>query len=143
MVAEGNKVVAQRLYKEVINEGNLAVVDEIVAEEYVNHNEAPGQAPGREGLKQIITLFRTAFPDLDVTIERMLAEGDQVMVHETIQGTHKGEFFSIAPTGKQVTAPVMNVYRVADGKIAERWGIVDELSILQQLGVVYQELTAG
>jgi len=132
-----NKAIARRFIEEVWNNGNLAVLDELVATNLVDHNPStPGQGSGVEGFKQVFSTFRTAFPDLHFTVEDMVAEGDKVVSRVTARGTHKGEFAGIAPTGKQGAAEAIDITRIAGGKIVERWGIVDQLGLLQQLGVV-------
>ncbi len=137
MSIEENKALVQRFVEEVWNKGNLAAADEFLAANSVGHDpDAPGLAPGVEGFKQVFTMFRTAFPDLHVTVEDMIAEGDKVVSRTTARGTHKGELMGIAPTGKQVTVAEIRIHRIAGGKIVEHWGIVDKLSLMQQLGVV-------
>jgi steroid delta-isomerase-like uncharacterized protein len=135
-VAE-NKAILRRLYEEIHNKGNMAVADELIAADFVNHNvPSPEIPPGPEGVKQIFTMFRHAFPDFNVTVEDMVAEGDKVVARLTVRGTHKGEFMGIAPTGKQITISVIDIARIASGKIVERWGAEDNLGMMQQLGVV-------
>jgi predicted ester cyclase len=134
-----NKAMIERLFEEVWNKGNLAVVDELVASSFVNH--ANPEAPqGIAGYKQSVTTSRSVWPDWHETIEDMLTEGDKVIVRFTIRGTHKGEMSSpmgtIAATGKQIAASGIVIYRLANGKIVERWGNVDTLGILQQVGAI-------
>ncbi|MFQ5859851.1 MAG: ester cyclase, partial [Anaerolineae bacterium] len=133
-VTEENKAVVRRLYDELWNQGNLAIVDELVAADFVDHNPDPGQPPGPEGWKQSATVSRAGFPDLQVTIEDMVAEGDRVTLRLKGSGTHTGEFAGIPPTGNQFSAGWVDVVRVEDGKIAERWGQFDALGFLTQLG---------
>ena len=136
MSVEHNKALVRRLYEEALNKGNLAVVDEIIAPNYVRHGLAPGAPPGPESTKQVFTMMRTAFPDLRITVEPMVGEGDMVAAQLTHRGTHKGEFMGIAPTGKQVTVTTIGIYRFAGNKLEEAWIQMDELGMLQQLGVV-------
>jgi steroid delta-isomerase-like uncharacterized protein len=136
MSAEQNKTIARRLLEEAWSKGNLAVLDEIVAPLAVDHNPAPGQAPGLEGLKQLITMVREAFPDWSYTIEDMVTEGDKVAIRWIAQGTHRSHFLGIPPTSKQVKVPGINIERIVDGKIVEWWHNFDMLGWLQQLGVV-------
>ena len=137
MSTEGNKAILRRGYEEIHNKGNLAAIDELVASDYVEHSPgAPGLPPGLEGVKQTFTMFRTAFPDFHVTVEDMVAEGDKVVARLTMSGTHKGEFAGIGPTGKQITVAVIDIMRFVGGKAVEHWNIVDNLEIMQQLGVV-------
>ncbi|MFQ5901607.1 MAG: ester cyclase [Thermodesulfobacteriota bacterium] len=137
MSVEENKAIMRRWYEEVLNKGNLAVVDELIATDCVDHNPlAPELPAGLEGVKQGFTMFRTAFPDVRVTVEDMIAEGDKVVSRLTLRGTHKGEFMGIAPAGKQVTVASIDIVRIAGGKMVEHWDVIDELSMMQQLGVV-------
>ena len=133
---EDIKALARRLPLEGFNEGNAAVFDEVVAADANDHLPPPGLPPGREGYKQFVTVLRAAFPDIHYTVNEEVAEGDKMMHHTTARGTHKGEFLGIAPTGKQVTWDEMHILRFANGQAVEHWGNVDQLSILQQLGVI-------
>lgn len=121
-------------YEEMFNQGNLAAVDKYIAADYVEHQTMPGQAPGVEGFKQLITALRTAFPDLHITVEDMVVEGDKVAVRSTARGTQKGEFMGIAPTGKSVSMTAIDILLFKDGKAVEHWGNEDDLGLLQQLG---------
>jgi steroid delta-isomerase-like uncharacterized protein len=137
MSIEENKAIVRRLYEEVHNKGNFVVADELVATNFIDHNaSSPEIPPGPEGVKQTFTTFHNAFPDFNVTVEDMVAERDKVVARLTIRGTHKGEFMGIAPTGKQVAIEVIDITRVAEGKIVERWGQADMLGMMQQLGVI-------
>jgi predicted ester cyclase len=136
MSVETNKALICRLYDEALNKGNLAVVDEIIAPNYVRHGLAPGALPGPESTKQVFAAMRTAFPDLHTTVEPMVGEGDKVAAQLTHSGTHKGEFRGIAPTGKQVTVTTIGIYRLAGHKLEEAWIQMDELGMLRQLGLV-------
>lgn len=136
MSTEDNKALVRRLYEEVFNRGNLSTVDELLAADYIDHTALPGTSPGPGGLKQFISMFRAAFPDLHFTIEDMIAEGDTVVVRQTYRGTHKGDLMGISSTGKQVTITSIDIGRFAGGKLVEHWGSTDSLGLLQQLGVV-------
>lgn len=136
MSTEENKALMRRFYEE-ISKGNLAVVNELTAADLVDHSPfVPGLAPGRQGTLELFTMIRAAFPDLRVTAEDMVAEGDKVAARATMSGTHKGEFMGIAPTGKQITVGVIEILRIAGGKMVEHWNVVDSLGMMQQLGVV-------
>jgi len=135
-VSEENKAALQRFYEEVLNKHNLALIDELAAPNFVDHNPSPGQTPGREGLKDSFRQMLAAFPDLRVTVDDLLAEADKVAAHITMKGTHKGEFMGIAPTGRQVEMRISDIVRIAGGKAVERWGVEDSLGMLTQLGVV-------
>jgi predicted ester cyclase len=135
MSTEENKAKVRRNIEEAFNKGNLAVADEIIAANYVLH--APGQEfKGPEGFKQYGTMMRTGFPDFHMTIEDMVADGDNVACRFTVRGTHKGDLMGIAPTGKQVTITGIVISRFAGGKEVEAWASPDMLAMMQQLGVV-------
>ncbi|MBV9171031.1 MAG: ester cyclase [Chloroflexi bacterium] len=135
MSTEDNKAVFRR-WCEVISQNRLDRVEEIIASDEVDHALPPGVPPGLDGLKQIFTLLHTAFPDLQIEIEDLIAEGDKVVGRVTARGTHEGEFMGIAPTGKRVSFTAIDIVRIAGGQIAERWSQADNLALLQQLGPV-------
>jgi len=134
MEIEENKAVNRRLYEEIWNKGNLALIDEIIAEDFVFHRSGSPMVKGPEFYKGAYHFLKTAFPDLHITIEDVIAEGDKVMTRTTWQGTHKGEYMGLAPTGKQISATEINIDRYKDGKVIEGWGGVDRFDLLQQLG---------
>ena len=136
MSAEENKAIARRGY-EAINQNNLDALDEVVASDITDHDPAPGQAPGLEGVKQWFSSMHTAFPDFQMNVEDMIAEGDKVVARVSLSGTHQGEFMGIDPTGNRVTITGIDILRInAEGKIVEHWGNFDDLSMMQQLGVM-------
>lgn len=135
-MSEENKAIVQRYIEEVYNKGNVNLVDELVAADYVNHGGLSDQRPGSEGLKQFIPQLRTIFPDEHLTIENLIAEGDKVAYSWVARGTHKAEVMGVSPTGKQITGTGISIVRITDGKIAEEWTSRDDLSIMQQLGVI-------
>ena len=134
MSVEQNKAVVRRVVEEVINKGNIALFDELVASNFVEHGLPPGFPPGARGTKQFFSLLRAAFPDFHYTIEDMVGEGDYVALRLTSQGTMKGEFMGMKPSGKHAVWSSMDFARLKDGKVVEYWGIEDQLSMLQQLG---------
>ena len=135
-MSEQNKALVRRFFEDAWNTGNLALIDVIMAPDVVVHGAPPGARPGSQGIKHAVTMFRTAFPDIHMTIEDMLAEGDKVAIRLTATGTHKGELMGIAPTGKHVSITATAIYRFAGGKIQEGWVNRDDLGMMQQLGVV-------
>lgn len=136
MSTEQNKALVRRLMEEVFNRGNINLVDELFASDFVEREELPpGLPPGREAVKQLLTMFRSAFPDFKVTIDDVIAEGDKVVVRSTWSGTHKGEFMGIPPTSKSVSFGVFDTMRIAGGKFVEHWGQMDTMGMMQQLGV--------
>ena len=136
MSTERNKTIARRFSEELISKGNMAVADELLAENYINHNPVGNQQPGREGFKAALGGLRAAFPDLQETIEDIVAEGDKVVVRGVRRGTHKGQLMGIPASGKPVAATKTYILRVADGKITDAWLNWDMLSVLQKIGAV-------
>jgi steroid delta-isomerase-like uncharacterized protein len=138
-MSENNKVVVRRLLDEVWNKGNLSLVDELFTPNFEFHDAStPDLGRGPESEKKRVTLYRNAFPDLRLTIEDMIAEGETVVTRWSCRGTHKGDLSGIAPTGKQITISGITVGRFANGKIAQGYANWDALGLMQQLGVVPQ-----
>jgi len=136
-MSEHNKAIVRRLVEELWNKGNLSVADELFAPNYEHHDASTldfGRGPESE--KKRATLYRTAFPDVRLTIEDIIAEGEIVMTRWSCRGTHKGDLSGIAPTGKQINISGVTIDRVANGKLAEGWVNWDALGLMQQLGVV-------
>ncbi|MFH1623667.1 MAG: ester cyclase [Pseudomonadota bacterium] len=133
---EQNKSIVRRFWEEVFNGRKLTLIDELFTTDWVYHGVAGRKLYGPEGLKQFLTEYHNAFPDMQVKVENLIAEGDKVVSHVTSRGTHKGELMGIAPTGKQVTVPVICINRFAGDKIAEDWEIIDLFGMLQQLDVI-------
>jgi len=132
-----NKALAQRFNDEVMSQGKLAAIDEIVAEDFVEHQELPpGIPPGREGLKASVQMFRDAFPDMKVETVKIVADGDEVWMQSVLHGTHKGELAGIPPTGKKVSVTMFDRVVVRDGKAVEHWGVSDDMGMMTALGVV-------
>ena len=137
MMSEDNKEKVRRFLQEAFNEGNLGVVDEIFASDYVLHDPAnPEEIRGPEGIKQFVQMYRSAFPDTHITVEDQIAEGDEVVTRWTGRGTHQGELFGVAPSGNQVELSGITISRFEGGKIAEDWTNSDTLSMMQQIGAV-------
>jgi steroid delta-isomerase-like uncharacterized protein len=143
MSAEENKAIVRWLIAEVWNGGDMTAADALVAADVMDHGAFPGQPPGREGYKWVFALLRTAFPDLHYTVEDMVAEGDRVVVRWTFQGTHRGEFMGMSPTGNQVKIEGMVIVRMAAEQLAEEWLSADTFGLMQQLGAIpAQQATA-
>lgn len=137
-MTEANKDLIRRLYSTLMAHGDTAAADEILAEDYVDHDVPglPGDR-GREELKAAVLGVRAAFPDVMPELHEMVAEGDSVSVRVEAGATHTGEaFIGIPPTGKAIRWSEMHIFRCGNGKIVEHWGVFDMLSILQQLGAV-------
>jgi steroid delta-isomerase-like uncharacterized protein len=136
-MSEHNKDVVRRLMEEIWNKGNLSIVDEFFTPNYEHHDSStPDFGRGPECEKKLATFYRNAFPDLRLTIEDIIAEGDTVMARWSCRGTHKGDLRGIAPTGKQINISGVTVARLANGKLAESYVNWDALGMMQQLGVV-------
>ncbi len=129
----------QRFVEEVINKKNLNAVNELVAEDFVEHIPFPGQGPGREGLKQALSIFWSAFPDLRWMLDEQIAEGEKVVSRITMTGTHGGEFLGIARTDKSVNVWGVVIDVVRNGKFAESRIIMNTPSLMQQLGAIPSE----
>ena len=136
-MSEGNKSIVRRLFEEVWNKGNTQIVDELFTPNYFHHDSStPDVGRGPESEKKRASLYRTAFPDLRLTIEDIIADGETVMARWSCRGTHKGDLSGIAPTGKQFAISGVSIARLANGKMAEGWVNWDALGLMQQLGVV-------
>ncbi len=138
-MSEANKALFRRFIEEVVNQKKIAVIDELMDANYVEHNPAPGQEPGTESMKQMMGMFFAAFPDMQSHIDFMVAEGDIVAGRMTTTGTHTGDFMGIAATGKKITMTETHIVRIANGKAVDHWGNGDELGMMQQLGVIPSE----
>lgn len=136
-MAENNKDVVRRYYDAVLNRGDVDLLDDLAVAEYIEHDPLPGQATGRQGLKDRVTMIATAFGQT-FTLEDVIAEGDRVVVRWTGSGKHAGEFMGIPPTGRSFTIAGIDIHRIEGGRMAEHWHVVDQLSLLQQLGVIPQ-----
>jgi steroid delta-isomerase-like uncharacterized protein len=138
MSAQENKAIVRRFVDEVQSEGNIDAISELCSPELVNHSAPPEVPSNREGVKQLTAMFRQAFPDSYFTVEEMVAEGDKVATRKTFHGTHQGEFMGIPPTGQRVSIGLIDIVRIADGKVVEHWSMGDTLGMMQQLGVIPQ-----
>lgn len=135
MSIETNKAIVRRLFEEVLNKGNLAVADELVAADMMEHGNVAKAATGIETAKQVAIFCRNLFPDMHFAIEQMVAEEDKVTAYLTVTGSHQGNFMGMPPTGKQVSYLQIHILRIADGKMVEHWEVRDELTMLRQLGM--------
>jgi steroid delta-isomerase-like uncharacterized protein len=135
MSLEQKKAVITRLV-EFINTGQTVLADEVVAPDYLDRDPFPGQQPGREGLKDVILMTRTAFPDLEWVTEDMVAEGDMVASRFTWRGTHRGPFLGVPATGRHITVTGMVFDRVVEDQLVESQILMNTLSILTQLGAI-------
>ncbi len=131
-----NKALVHRYVEEVLNRKNLALIDELVAPTFIDHDSSMPDAKGPAGVKRLAAMVHTSFPDLHFTVEDMVAEGDKVVYRYTVRGTHQGDFMGIAPTGRQFAVTGIHIYRVGDGKFQEEWENWDMLGLMRQLGVL-------
>ena len=129
-----NRAVVRRFVEEVLGRGDFAALNALAAPDCADHAESPGPAPCPEALAQFLVTWRAAFPDLALTVEDLVAAGDRVAARWTLRGTHRGAFLGLPPTGRRVAAGGLELYRLAEGKIVERWAVVDTLGLLRQLG---------
>jgi steroid delta-isomerase-like uncharacterized protein len=136
MPEQDNIAVLSRFVEEVINQGNLAVCDQIVRENFIELDPLPGQQQGREGLKEVIAMMRAGFPDIHWVTDEAIASGDKVVSRFTWTGTHRGPFLGIPPTGKNVAVKGVVIDRLSAGKMADSRILMDTLGMMQQLGVI-------
>ncbi len=136
MSVEENRAIVRRFVEEVQSGGNIDAIDELCSPEFINHTAPPGVPPNCEGIKRVMAMFRQAFPDSYFAVEDMVAEGDKVATRKTFYGTHQGEFMGIPPTGQRVSIGLIDIVRIADGRVVEHWAIGDNLGMMQQLGVI-------
>jgi steroid delta-isomerase-like uncharacterized protein len=135
--AEKDNKAIMRQFWGVWEHGNIDLLDDLLAPEYVNHTLAtPDLASGPEGVKEDVSMFRSGVPDLRVVIEDMIAEGDRVATRYALEGTHRGDLFGVAPTGRALSIKSMTVERLSGGKIVEHWRVTDELDMMRQLGAI-------
>lgn len=136
MLAEQSKAVIRRAYEEIWNQRNVEVVDEIVAEDFLNYAAPPDRQRGRQGLKEVVRMFESAFPDFRYEVEDVIAEGEKVVVRDVFRGTHEGDFLGIPATGNRVTMEAIHIYRLSGGRLAEHWVARDDLGMMRQLGAI-------
>jgi steroid delta-isomerase-like uncharacterized protein len=142
IMSEQNKTLMRRAVEEVWNQGNVDLLEELVASDFIIH--APqAEIHGREGAKQYLAMLREAFPDIHFTIEDQFADGDRVMTRWIAHGTPKGAFQGIPPTNKQVRLAGTDIDRIANGKVVECWTSTDDVGLLQQLGAIPTPEHAG
>lgn len=131
-----NKRLSNLINEDIISQGNLALADEILSSDYVDHNAAPGIGTGIAGFKQGVEMYRSAYPDLKIKVDDMIAEGDRVVTRWTATGTHSGELMGIPPTGRKVEVTGISIDRIEKGKVTEHWDVFDQFGMIHQLGVV-------
>ncbi|MDP9226442.1 MAG: ester cyclase, partial [Actinomycetota bacterium] len=130
------KTKLERIPLEILNEGKYDLIDEIYAPDFVTHTPAPGLPPTRDGFKQFAMAYRSAFPDLHYTVEDWIEAGDKYVSRVSASGTMRGDFTGMPATNKHATWTEIHIGRVADGRLVEHWGLVDQLGMFVQLGVI-------
>ena len=136
MGIEENKTLAARWTEEIWNQGNMAAVDEICAPNFTFNYAFPGMPPDRESYKKVVMAYRSAFHNMHLTNDIVIAEGDKVAIRWQGKAVHQGEFMGIAPTGKQVTMTGNCIARIEGGKIVEEWTEMDAVGLMQQIGAM-------
>lgn len=137
MSLDKNKELVREMIEVMFNQGNAGGGDEFLSPDFIENEELPPGVPaGREGVKLLTGMLHAAFPDFEATIEDLIAEDDRVVLRMTWTGTHEGEFMGIPPTGNRVSFGVFDIVRIADGRIVEHWGLMDNMALMQQLGVI-------
>jgi steroid delta-isomerase-like uncharacterized protein len=136
MSQQDNKAVARRYYDEVLNHRNIELLNEIAAEDYVEHDPFPGQGNGLADLQARVQLLLTAFDPLEFTIEDLIAEGDKVVVRWRNAGKNSGSFLGIPATDNDISIAGIDIHRLHDGRLAEHWHVVDQFTQMQQMGLI-------
>jgi steroid delta-isomerase-like uncharacterized protein len=134
---EENKRISWRLQEEVFGQGKLESVDELLAPDYVSH--APGDpelSRGPEDIKEIVRAYHSAFPDINFSVEKQVAEGDMVVTRWIARGTHRGEFMGVPPSGRRIEVSGMSMDRISQGKIVENWNNWEALEMMRQIGAI-------
>ncbi|UFP96175.1 ester cyclase [Gloeobacter morelensis MG652769] len=137
MSAEANKALVRKFYEEVFNRRNLALADELVTPDGINHATPPGvPSVGPSGIRFVVSMLTEGFPDHHHAIEDLFAEGDKVAMRCTFSGTHTGGILGLPPTGRAFRQQQMHILRIEGGKLAEHWAVRDDLALMQQLGAI-------
>lgn len=122
---------------ELINAGDIDGFGDLLAEDFIEHEETPGLAPTKEGVLEFFRMYRAAFPDLQMRAEEVLTSGDKTVIRVRATGTHQGEMMGMPPTGKSIDVKLIDIMQFNDaGMICEHWGLIDMLSMMQQLGAI-------
>ena len=133
-MTNANKKIIQRLYKEILEDWNMPLADDLVADQFTSHDWPKGSPSGPEAFRNYYSnVIRSVVPDARYEVDDMIAEGDKVVVRWRLLGTHKGNFLDISPTGRWVTLKGIAIYRLEDSKVTERWVVTDLHGLLQEL----------
>ena len=137
MSTEQNKALVRHMVEETFNRGNISRFDEFLSPDFVEREVLPPGIPaGREGVKRLTAMLHSAFSDFQAAIDDIVAEDDRVVIRMTWTGTHTGEFMGVPPTGKNVSFGVIDILRIDGGKCVEHWGQMDNMGLMQQIGVI-------
>ena len=137
LTTEQKRGVLKRVSEEIFGDGNMQSVEELIAPDFVDHDPLPGVPANRDGMKTLVGMFRSAFPDFEVDVLHTIVEGDKVVDHPASRGTHTGEFMGVPPTGKHISTSAIVISRLGpDGRIVERWQRFGAMQLLQQIGVI-------
>ena len=136
MSNEQNKANMSRLMVDLFVKGNMSVADELVTPDFIEHSAAPGLPTGIPGLKAIAHIIRSGFPDFNLTVDDVVAEGDRVVLRLTKSGTQLGELFGVPPSGKFASWSAIHIIRMENGKMAEHWDVIDFMSMMRQIGAI-------
>jgi steroid delta-isomerase-like uncharacterized protein len=132
--SDASKELMRQFYEEVVNAGKLDLIDDMLTDDFVEHEEFPGITPNREGVKQFFGMFKMAFPDATFTPEQMIAEGDLIAARVRIRGTHQAEFLGVPASGRSIDVDAIDIVQFRDGVATAHWGVTDAMAMLQQLG---------
>jgi steroid delta-isomerase-like uncharacterized protein len=130
------KQMAERWFSEVMSEGKIEVIDELCAPDYIEHDPFPGTSADLAGLKDSIGVIRAAFPDIEVTADDMVLEGDRLAVRSTMRATHEGDFMGMPASGKKVEVSNYDFVRFENDQAVEHWGVIDSAALMEQIGAV-------
>jgi predicted ester cyclase len=134
MTIHASEVLVRRYYEQALSHADWDTLNAIVAPNHVDHEEVPHIPPTREGLKHKYELLRGGCPDLRFVVEETVGSGDRVAARVTVHGTHTQPFLGRAPTGRQMAASKFSIFRIAEGRIVEHWGLFDQMAMMVQLG---------
>ena len=135
MSTDQNKAIIRKMFEDVMNNRNFSALNELIAPEFVNHG-MPVNKPGPDGFKEILTLFLDAFPDMKISIEQLLAEGDMVATRGSWTGTNKGSFMGMPASGKEAKVTYQDMWKIENGKCVENWVDMDIAGLMRQLGAM-------
>lgn len=134
-MSESMRATARRFFQEVVSEGRVDVIPELVAEDFVEHETMPGAPEGREAVGWFVTAFRSGVPDVSVAVDDLLVDGDTLVARSTWSGTHDGELFGMPATGKRFAMNVIDIVRFEGDRAVEHWGVSDVAGMMQQVGL--------